>query len=147
MKVDNGNNIQPNLTQASKSKKTQTPSRSFADVLNRTAQANPSDKVFATAPTQQILPRIVNPSTNEIYSATERVVDAMERYQQLLSDSNADLRTVYPVVQQLKDEVVNLEPLMGQMAEEIPMKQIAREALLVASKEIARFNGGVYVDA
>ena len=80
------------------------------------------------------------------YLRTERVMDSMERYCQLLADPGVSLRSMSPAMRQLKGDVASLEPMLSNMAEDDPLKPLATEATILASKEIARFDRGDYID-
>jgi hypothetical protein len=82
---------------------------------------------------------------SEIYRNTERMLNALEQYQTRLGDPKTDLRAVDPALGQLKEEIAVLQPLVDQAPEQDPMKQIAQEALLIAAKEVARFEQGEYI--
>ena len=126
--------------------KSSAPATSFADLLSQTAQAA-SPKQVSVPPTIQpvVRPAMISPS-DEVYRSAERMLDTMARYQHLLADSQASLRHVEPTVRQLQKEVASMEPLLADLDEANPITQIAREVLITASKEIARFEEGNYVD-
>ncbi|MFZ1983549.1 MAG: hypothetical protein WAU91_03995 [Desulfatitalea sp.] len=122
------------------------PATSFADLLAQTTHVA-SPKQVAAPPTIQpvVRPAVTTPS-DEVYRSAEKMLDTMASYQHLLADSQVSLRAVEPAVRQLKKEVVSLEPLLANLDEASPVAQIAREVLISASKEIARFEEGDYVD-
>jgi hypothetical protein len=146
MKIDSSDKVLHSIPNSVIKSKGDAPATSFADLLAQTAQAA-SPKQVSAPPTLQpvVRPAMTTPS-GEVYRSAEKMLDAMERYQHLLTDSQADLRAVEPAVRQLQKEAVSLEPLLAGMDDANPLVGIAREVLITASKEIARFEGGVYVD-
>ena len=117
----------------------------FSDILNKTAQAAAPSQVMASP---MIQPMMIAPlaSPNEVYQRTERMLDAMANYQSLLGNPKTNLREIEPAVAQLKEESLFLEPLLRGIDEKDAVAQVAREALIIANKEIIRFDGGGYVE-
>lgn len=120
-------------------------STSFADILSKTAQTNAPKQVAAPLIIQPIV-RAPLSSPHEVYQSTERMLDAMANYQNLLGNQKSTLREIEPAVDDLKKEAFALEPLLQGMDEKDPVAQIAREAMIIVNKEITRFEAGVYVD-
>lgn len=118
---------------------------SFADILSKTNKATAPPPVMASP---MIQPMIIAPlaSQNEVYQRTERMLDSMANYQSLLADPKFNLREIAPAVAQLKEESVSLGPMLKGMDEKDPVAQIAREAMIIANKEITRFEEGGYVE-
>lgn len=118
---------------------------SFADILSKTKKATAPAPVMASP---MIQPMIITPlaSQNEVYQRTERMLDSMANYQSLLGDPKFSLREIAPAVAQLKEESVSLGPMLKGMDEKDPVAQIAREAMIIANKEITRFEEGGYVE-
>jgi hypothetical protein len=120
-------------------------STSFADILSKTAQPATAKQVMASP---MIQPMIITPpaSQHEVYERAERMLDSMAKYQGLLGDPKINLREIAPTVAQLKEEAFSLEPMLKGMDEKDPVAQIAREAMIIANKEIVRFEAGGYVE-
>lgn len=146
MKINPGEKLQQSMPSPLLRAKTAPKSSAFAEVLQKTVEPNPSANQVVQPAMQSVMRPILTAAFDEAYLATDRMLDAMERYQHLLSDTKVGLRTVEPAVQQLKKEVTALTPLLEQIPADNPIKRIAQEALITASKEIARFDGGEYVD-
>jgi hypothetical protein len=125
--------------------KTEPISTSFSDILNKTAQAAAPAQVLASP---MIQPMIIAPlaSPDEVYQRTERMLDAMANYQSLLGNPKTSLREIEPAVAQLKEESFFLEPLLRGSDEKDVVAQVAHEAMIIANKEIIRFDGGGYVE-
>jgi hypothetical protein len=118
---------------------------SFADILSKTARESAPKQVSAPPIIQPIL-RSPMISMHGVYEGAERVLAALENYQQLLSDQKNSLRNIEPAVDQMKRELGSLEPLLQNMDESDPVAQLAREAVLMVNKEITRFETGEYVE-
>jgi hypothetical protein len=125
--------------------KPETTATSFADILSKTTRENAPKQVMAP-PTVQPIIRPPMATQHGVYAYTERMLDAMENYQRLLGDQRVNLRRIEPAVDQMKREMVSLEPMLQGMDENDPVAQIAREAVLSVNKEIARFETGQYVE-
>lgn len=78
--------------------------------------------------------------------ATQRLLDNLEAYQQLLADPKADLRMIEPVVGQMALQAKNAGALLDRMPENHPLREILEESLENISQEVERYNAGYYVD-
>lgn len=146
MKIDPNNKTQASpVSPLNKPATPGGPSKAFADVLKKSMGTESTAPVAVSSPLHPTIPPLIAPSTSEVYQSTARVLDTMERYQGLLSNSNVNLRGVDEAVGALKEEIFTLEPLVDQMPESSPVKAIAQETLMTAAKEIARFDRGTYV--
>lgn len=79
------------------------------------------------------------------FQGAERMLNALERYQHLLGDTQASLRAVEPAIRQVRQEAEQLKPVLAGMSDGDPLKETLGEALTVAACEIARFEDGRYV--
>ena len=145
MKITNDNNLQPNAPVRKNRSVSGEGTQPFANVLDKSIGATSTERVQSTAAIQPVIRPIMEVPVEHIFTHTDRMIDAMESYQQLLSDSTIALRDVEPAIQQMKSEFRSLEDLVDETPDAHPMKQIASETLLTAAKEIARFEGGAYV--
>ncbi len=118
----------------------------FADVLKKTAGGNASEQVARVSGVRPVMRPMVTDPGKEIYRSTEQMLNTLERYQNMLADPHVDLRSIAPTVQQIKKQIDAMSPLMNQDIVGGQIKQVAQEALQIVSKEIARYDGGVYVD-
>jgi hypothetical protein len=146
MKINPSDKVLHGIPNSGTKPKSNVPATSFAELLAQTAQAASPKQVSAPPTIQPVARPAMSTPSDEVYRSAERTLDTMARYQHLLADSQASLRVVEPAVRQLQKEVVSLEPLLADLDEANPVAQIAREVLITASKEIARFEAGVYVD-
>ena len=145
MKITNDNNLQPNAPVRKNRSLSGKGTQPFANVLDKTIGTTSTARVQSTAAIQPVIRPIMEVPVEHIFTHTDRMIDAMESYQQLLSNTTIALRDVGPAMQQMKREFRSLEDLVDEMPDAHPMKQIASETLLTAAKEIARFEGGAYV--
>jgi hypothetical protein len=134
----------PGMSQAVSKSKSDARSASFADVLAQASQTPRTEQPAAASPAAPIL-RPATAAPGELYQTTQRALDAMERYQHLLADGGVNLRTVEPAVRALEHEIAGLGPLMEATPEDHPVLQVARQTLVTAAKEIARFDRGDYI--
>lgn len=146
MKIDPSDKLQSSpLSPVNKPASTATPSTAFADVLKKSMGTESSHSVAASGAINPIIPPLMAPSTSEIYRSTERMLDTMEQYQQLLENSRVNMRGIGAVLGTLKEEISTLAPLVDIMPEGDPIKAIARETLMTAAKEVTRYDGGAYI--
>jgi hypothetical protein len=120
-------------------------SPAFADVLAKTISANQPEPISAAMPAAAVMrPLAAHP--DELCQSTERVLDAMERYQNMLGNDDLTLRAVAPAICELRRAADDLALWTQRVPVDHPVSQIAQQTLLTAAKEIARFDEGVYVD-
>ena len=146
MKIDPSDKVLHGIPNGGIKPRGDAPAMSFADLLAQTSQAASPKQVSASPSVPPVVRPVMTTPSDEVYRSAEKMLDAMARYQHLLADSQASLRAVEPAVRQLQKEVVSLEPLLAEMDDANPLAGIAREVLISASKEIVRFEQGVYVD-
>jgi len=121
----------------------------FSQVLERTMKTSPGAAARSTPRTAAVMPpgmRAPQGVKAQVYQGLEQLVLHLETYQHLLEDTQASLNAVDPAVRQLKADVAEMNELMDSMGKDDPLKQILNEALVMTSKEIIRFESGVYVD-
>ncbi len=117
----------------------------FADILSKASQINVAQQIAPPPTLQPVLRPSALVSQSEVYRSTERVLDAMDDYQRLLGDQKANLRQIEPAVAQLKKEIASLGTMLQGTEEKHPVSQVARETMILANKEITRFEGGEYI--
>ena len=118
----------------------------FSNILGQVAKTAETATKSVLQPVQPIHRSNMIFSSDAAPQSTEQMLDALTRYQQLLANPAKNLREMEPVVEQMKKEISVLSPLTEQLLEGDQMKQIATDALVLASKEIARFENGDYID-
>ncbi len=122
----------------------------FSKVLEKTVQNAQTHPSVIQRPLSQVITPPCCPTQNEArleaHENALRALNAMERYQKLLADAQANLRDMQPAVAEMKKETEWIKITMEKLPENDDMKKILGETLLVASKEIARFNMGYYAD-
>ena len=75
-----------------------------------------------------------------------RLLDNLEQYQQLLGDRHVSLKAVAPAVDRLKGDMTDLTAMLDHVGGDHPLKPLLNEALVIATKEVSRFESGDYVD-
>ncbi len=145
MKITSDNHLQSNAPVRKDTPVSGKGTQPFANVLEKTIGTTAPERIQPKAAIQPVIKPFMEVPVEHLYTHTDRMIDAMEKYQQLLSDSTITLRDVEPAMQQMKNEFRALEGMVDEMPDAHPMKQIASEALLTAAKEIARFEGGAYL--
>jgi hypothetical protein len=145
VKITTDHQVQQNLAVQQEKSVPQGGSPAFANVLEKAIDKPSLEKTQAPGSIQPLLRPAIEVPVHRVYAQTDRMMQAMERYHRLLSDTQANLRAVEPAMQKMKKELSSLEDLMNEMPAEHPMKQIVSEALMIAGDEIARFEGGAYV--
>lgn len=120
-------------------------STAFADLLQRQIDTEPTRAPAGVNPVRPVVPPTLRPLPTEVYRSTEHLLDTLESYQKALVTPGSSLKGAGDLVRQLDEEIAALEPMVAQMPEGDGIKQIARDTLLTAAKEVARFNGGAYI--
>jgi hypothetical protein len=123
--------------------------KKFAKVLNETVQKTAETQV-QRAPLAGPVARpemfIHAETTSPHWQATDGLLNAMESYQKLLTDPSASLRAIEPIVNKMKELSQSAQSVIGELPQGHPVKAVAEEALVHMSKEIERFNAGLYID-
>jgi hypothetical protein len=88
------------------------------------------------------------PSADEAvqFATADGLLNALEKYQQLLGDPSADLRAVQPAVDQMKAAAGGAEELINAMPAGHPLHAVMQETMTHISQEIERFDSGYYID-
>ena len=146
MKIDPNDKIHQSVGSPLTKSKVDPQGPAFADILKETAASKPSTTISRPPTLTPVMHPLNIESANETFKSTERVLDLLENYQQQLSDPKADLRSINPTVEQMKKQVETMAPMVSRLAPDNPIKQIAQEALLTLTKEVERYDSGVYVD-
>jgi hypothetical protein len=123
----------------------------FAKVLGNTVQktADPQTQHSTTVQTSMtpslIMPICLAQGDSEA-TAAHKLLNTLEKYQNLLGDPMADLKKIAPAVDDMKSITEQAQPIVDKMPEGHPVKTLSQEVLMEMSKEIERFNAGYYVD-
>lgn len=83
---------------------------------------------------------------NPHWQAAAGLLDALESYQKLLADPTAGLRAIEPIVNKMKELSQSPGPVLAELPQGHPVKEVAEEALVHMSREIERFDAGLYTD-
>ena len=123
----------------------------FAKVLGDTVQKSSgvqtrqSDTVQPSMAPSMVMP--IGTAQGDSESTTAHgLLNALENYQRLLGDPEANLKMIAPAVEDMKSITKKAQPILEKMPEGHLVKTLAQEALMEMSKEIERFNAGYYVD-
>lgn len=119
---------------------------SFAGILENTVKASQPGRTDAPSAVRSVILPPMTTALSEVYGATESLLKAMGHYRQLLGDHKATLRAVEPAVRRMQAKVDTLGQLVAGMCTDHPLKKVAVDALTAASKEVARFDGGYYLE-
>jgi hypothetical protein len=77
--------------------------------------------------------------------AAERALDLLETYQRAMENPRTTLREIHPLVQSLAEEMKGLEKWIEKISPSDPLRGILREAGILSSIEIEKFNRGDYI--
>lgn len=83
---------------------------------------------------------------NNDVERTELFLNILDRYQQKLSNPQATLRDLYPLIQEMEVEKESLIPVLESLPDGDELKDILNQALITSSVEIIKFNRGSYVN-
>lgn len=86
------------------------------------------------------------PSTNMVVDRVQRLIDTMAEYQNKLIENGATLKDMHGLVQQMASHSESLAAAMEEMGESENLKAIVNQSLMLSSMEIAKYNGGSYID-
>ena len=121
----------------------------FAKVLGETVQHASATSVGEQRPVHSLrgpdpLLRLEPRATP--WEHAHGLINALEKYQQLLGDASADMKAVAPAVEKMRRLSEQVQPMLDHMPQGHPVTEIVQETLVHISKEIERFNAGYYVD-
>lgn len=121
----------------------------FAEILKETVHKTAETQVQRAPLAGPVLgPEMMihSETSRPHWQATDGLLNAMESYQKLLADPTASLRTMEPIVNKMKELSQSAQPILEDLPQGHPVKAVAEEALVHMSKEIERFNAGLYID-
>jgi hypothetical protein len=148
MKIDNSDkspqlNLKPAEKTGSKNNQAE-----FAEVLQKTVQTKGSDSVTQPSISPPIRPVEFTDQPERTFKAalkTDKILDTLETYQQLLAKPSANLRMIQPVVEQLGQEADRMAASMNHLPQGHALREIMKETLIQVNQEIERFNQGEYI--
>jgi hypothetical protein len=120
-------------------------SSAFSEVLAKVCGPRQAEHSAAVSSAAFLRPITADLSC-QLHQGAEQVLDAMERYRALLADSRITLRQVEPALNELRKAAGDLDPVVEALPADHPEGQVARQVLLTAAVEIARFDRGEYVN-
>ena len=77
--------------------------------------------------------------------STEKTLGLLERYQEALANPNQSLKSMYPLVQSLSQELQGLQRLSEKLSPSDPLQPILTQTGVVSAVEIERFHRGEYL--
>ena len=77
--------------------------------------------------------------------STEKTLGLLERYQEALANPNQSLKSIYPLVQSLSQELQGLHRLSEKLSPSDPLQPILTQAGVVSAVEIEKFHRGEYI--
>ncbi len=84
---------------------------------------------------------------NNDVERTELFLNILDRYQQKLSNPQATLKDLYPLIQEMEVEKESLIPVLESLPDGDELKDILNQVLITSSVEIMKFNRGYYVNS
>jgi hypothetical protein len=152
MKINHPNSI-PSLNGSVANKKAKATGADgapdFASVLKQTSEKMHPTSMPVAATSQPVLPSMLGFGFETQFGSEKfasHLLDTLESYQRLLADPEANLRRVQPLVDQMKAQANEAQPLMAALPNGHVVKGVIEETLMHINKEIARFDRGEYVD-
>lgn len=119
----------------------------LGDTVDKTSDTQKAKTDVVPPPLAPSMVRGIEPVPEVSASTTAHgLLNALERYQNLLTDPQASLKSIAPAVDDMRTLSKKASPILDDMPEGHPIKSVTREALLEVSKEIERFRAGYYVD-
>ena len=124
----------------------------FETILKKSMEhSNEVEKGTQQPPEINNIPRVQfnSPLTvkNEDIDRTERFLGILHKYQQKLSNPQATLRDLYPLIQEMEMEKEGLIPLLESLPDGDELKDILNQVLVTSSVEIMKFNRGYYINS
>lgn len=145
MKITGDTNLHPNAPVRKETSTAGEGDSAFSKVLEKSVQTSPEKSAQPSHSIQPSVRPMMEVPMERLYAQTDRMIDALDHYQQLLADNRVSLRGVEPAMQRMKTELKTLEPLAEGLPRSHPMKAVVSETVVTAAAEIARFEGGAYV--
>jgi hypothetical protein len=119
----------------------------FSNILEKTVGSHKvASKPLIQAPQVSPVRDLQRLADRSAADAVEQVLDHLECYQRLLSNNKTSLRALEPAVLKLVEDNRGLASMTRDLAHDDPVKPLLEEALLMSSKEVARFEHGTYND-
>ncbi len=149
MKINSMDPSQPAITSEQVKPDKSLGKSDFASVLKESVQAPENNHDLTSSPVTPAMAymAIQQPAQSpDTRKAAQGLLDTLERYQKMLADPSANMKTLDPVVDKMKKHAEDLEPIMETLPGEDPVKGVIKETMMLISKEVARFNQGEYID-
>lgn len=151
MKIDQTHVSQSLLPGRQKKVEDEKPAIGFDNVLSQQMKATPAmSGIHQSRPQPAVGLSPAAPVTGtfefESVQRVDQLLDTIENYGQLLSDSGSTMRAIEPTVRRMKIQAASLDQLLQNLPEADPMRQVLAEARTLVHREVERFDSGYYVD-
>lgn len=151
MKITPNNNVVPTSLSDQIQKNQDQGTQSFSSILKETIDSNtkaPQETVAPPAldPLAAIQPTSTTTSAVSTVDKTAKLLDTLEAYGQKLADPSANLKSIYPLLEDLEAQQADLMPKLNGLADDDGLKPILNQALSAASIESTKFRRGDYND-
>jgi len=92
-------------------------------------------------------PNLSDPAQVRLQSieSTEKTLGLLEQYQKALANPNQSLKSIYPLVQSLSQELQDLHRLSETLSPSDPLQPILTQTGVVSAVEIEKFHRGEYI--
>lgn len=153
MKINGNNEIIKGAYPDKSQKNEQNQNAEFKDILKASVERAAQDKpeIHASTPMNPVSPIRFSPPLLEDKELTLKRIDnllnLLENYQKRLSDPQATLRSMEPVMNTIAKEKEQLSSVLDSLPEEDGLKDIINRTLITASLEIAKYYRGDYIDS
>ncbi|MBC2742021.1 MAG: hypothetical protein HGJ93_02965 [Desulfosarcina sp.] len=84
------------------------------------------------------------PSANMVVDRVQRLIDAMEAYQQKLIENGATLKDIQPLMEKMASQSESLTAISNAVGEQDDLRTIVNQSLMLSSMEIAKYKSGLY---
>jgi len=154
MKILNGDQAQPTHLRNAARQRGETKGSGFAHILEKRIEGTLTERPVCANPVEGLrrLPAAAEIGAagetmeQQCRSQAEKALDLLEQYQQQLADPRSTLKTMIPLVLQIKNQGVGLSASLEKLPMASPVLDTLNETLIEISKEVVRFDQGAYLD-
>ena len=152
MKINNSDEILKNAYPELRPKNKRVAGESFATILNKTLEKNNLSQSVpqnvqslekATASQIQGVTAL-DEGNQTVIDRVETFIGVLDEYRQMLGDSQANLKEIYPLIKTLDAENERLRPVLDSLSDGDELKEILNRAMVTASLATMKFYRGDY---
>ena len=150
MKIDNHDQIQPNLYPETRTTPTPSEGKEFGTLLKESVEKT-NTEAGGTQPTTMShslkgLPIKISTGFDRqlTLERTDHLIGLLDQYRHKLADPAITLKNIDPVIRQIQEELKILSPILDSLPQDEGLKKIVNEALVTASLEVTKFYRGDY---